>query len=239
MKIKQIIIYVGIGLGVGILLMFFIGKGISSHWEKKYNQDIGTLTEKLKEYEKTIAVSDAAIVLNNQIIAEEKKLYEQAEAKIKEIEAANAALLAQNETLHQQITTLPDDDIVQKMGTYIGAKNVAVWLKGFTLTRIGGEKSLGLFYDKDTYFTLAKNRLDEMTKKDEQITSLNISLTASNGNFTEMENKWLGCDDALQQSLKTNTDLRRLMRWKKIENFGKGALAGGAIVFILKIVKVI
>lgn len=144
-------------------------------------------------------------------------------------------LTSENITLKGQLAAMPDDDIVLTMAKYIGKSNVAkLGIGSFSLTRPGAENSVSIFFDNDTNVAKILKLNDIIAKKEDAEKSFGESLQKAKEATAAVQVDAKKCDDALVASQKVNSDLKRVLFWKKVETWGERGL-----LLLLTIAKVI
>jgi cell division protein FtsL len=157
-------------------------------------------------------------------------------AKNQILEKANQGLIVENTEYKKQIKLMSDIQVAEQMGKWIGQTEVQAFINGqwhFSLTRPGGEKTLGIFKDRDTYFSLATNRLEQITTKDSTIKSLETDLSLSEG---QTKIAIADRDEAVSTLLEakiTIKDLNKKLRLSFLKNTGLGIGAGVIIMTVV------
>ncbi len=203
--------------------------------------NIALLKEDLAKYQSSIdeltsQKADIEIKLDN-----EKKLREELDKKIKELEVSNSSLIYENSLYKKAIATFSDEKIVEEIGKNVGSENVALANSDikqnerfiFSLTRIGGEKTLSLFRDATDYFNLANDRLNQISLLNDEIVSFKKTneLTIKKLDLTEQ---------ALNQANKVILDydnqlsiIKKKSRASTFKKVGVGVLIGFATCLIV------
>lgn len=182
-------------------------------------------------------------VENEKLIAEingqlaiEAALRREAENKNVVLEKKNAGLLAENADYKKQIAAMPDAQIVVEMGRRIGDENVGnvgVPPYRFGLTRPGGERTVAIFKDAETYFTLAENRLEQINTFQFRVNSLEASLEKESEK-TRIEKK--DKEDAMKLLGDTKVTLEKVKKDMKLntaKKVGTGVAIGVALAVVI------
>lgn len=215
---------------------YYVGTG---HANSGLQKQVNDLITKINDLVARVAKDDVQIAeLQTQRDAE-KALRVEKEKANQILEAKNACLIIENIEFKKQIKLMSDIQLAEQIGRWIGQAEVQVALADkwhFSLTRVGGENTVAIFKDKDTYFSLAANRLVEMNNKDVAIGSLEKDLTLSEG---QTKIALSGRDEAVKDLIEakdTIKDLNKKLRLSFIKNgaigIGVGAVLG-VIVFSL------
>jgi len=157
-------------------------------------------------------------------------------AKNQILEKSNQGLIVENVEYKKQIKLMSDIQVAEQMGKWIGQAEVQAFINSqwhFSLTRPGGEKTLEIFKDRDTYFSLATNRLEQITTKDSTIKSLETDLTLS-GDQTKIA--IAGRDEAVKYLVEakvTIKDLNKKLRLSFLKNTGIGLGVGTLVTVVV------
>lgn len=153
------------------------------------------------------------------------------------LEHKNAGLLAQNAEYKKQIANMTDAQVVTEIGLKVGEENVASITAippfSFGLTRVGGEKTVAIFKDAETYFSLAESRLLQIGTFQARVNSLELSLdkeTALCNSETAAKN------DAIKTLGDAKTvleNVRKDLKKSRLVNTAKGAALGVAFAVVV------
>jgi len=212
---------------------YYVGTG---HANAGLQKQVNDLIAKINDLVSRIAKDDIQIAnLQTERDTEKVQRLEYA-AKNQALERSNQGLIIENTEYKKQIKLMTDIQLAEQMGKWIGQSEVQAFVNGqwhFSLTRPGGEKSVELFKDRDTYFTLATNRLEQMNSKDASIASLEKDLGLSEG---QTKLALSGRDEAVKDLIEAKDAIKglnkslRIARWT---NTGKGLLVGAVITTVV------
>jgi len=236
---------------LAIILFLFIGAAGyyfgTGHNNAQLQKQITDLLTKITELTGRVAKDDAIIAHNDVTIAQGVKDKEELQAKNTVLEAKNTGLITENAEYKKQIKQMTDIQLASEIGSRIGPNEVQVFISGqwhFSLTRIGGEKTISIFKDAETYFTLAINRKTELDNVNLALKSMDMALTASQDS-TKLA---LGARDEAVGLLgeskvtigdlnKDNLRLSRKLKLSKFTNTGIGAGLGIVAVIVFSSLK--
>jgi len=225
--LSPVLVIVTIVVVAGLCLFFYVqGKDDAN---TNLNQRIGELVVQVADLKDQKTKDDAEHIKTEVALELERATRTKSEAKVSTLEAANSKLLADNASYREQLKHWDDRVVATEMAKHIGTDEVVAELRGawhFSLTRIGGERTLGLFNDAETNFTLAENRKLQLIEKDSQIASLHVSVELKT---VETKRESDGRAEALKkldEAVVLITDQKKLLRRKKMEQFLKGTAVG-------------
>lgn len=234
-------------LVLAVILFLFVGAAGyyfgTGHSDAVLEKQITDLMAKIKALTEQVIHSDAVIAQKDQVIAINEKDIADLQAKNNVLEGKNTALLAENAAYKNQIKQMADIQLAKEMSNWIGPNEVQVFVLNqwhFSLTRLGGEKTVSIFKDAQTYFTLAENRLVQLNNEKAATKDCQTALEASKdstklalfdrdqamGLLTEAKGT---IHDLNSENLKLNRKLT-LSKWK---NTGIGIAAGVAIGLVV------
>jgi hypothetical protein len=201
------------------------------------------LKRELQELRQTVATlnlretqREAELAVLRSKLEDEEKNRKLSEARVQELEGEQAQLLQENTLYKQQIHQLNDVQIAEQIGSRIGQEEVGVEIRSkwtFTLTRLGGEKTLGIFKDERTWFSLAESRGTEIVELKGQVESLNVSLKLEQQITLQERQGKEEAKAALAQSMSTLHDVQKASIRKSTKSFLTGALVGAVVVGVL------
>lgn len=171
--------------------------------------------------------NDKKVAELNGLLAIEVMQRKDAENRNIVLENKNAGLLVENADYKRQIAEMPDAQIVVEIGRRVGDENVGnvgVPPYRFGLTRPGGEKTVAIFKDAETYFTLAENRLEQINTFQFRVDSLQKSLEKETEK-TRIEHD--GKVDAMNLLKDTKFTLEKVQKDMKLGTFKKVATGFG------------
>lgn len=215
---------------------YYVGTG---HANSGLQKQVNDLITKINDLVAKVAKDDIQIAELQTERDAERSLRIQKEAENQKLEAANATLLVQNAEYKKQIKLMTDIQLAEQIGKWIGQAEIQVALVDkwhFSLTRVGGENTLGIFKDRDTYFTLSNNQAVEINNLKASNESFQRDLTASEGQTKIALNGRDEAVKALTEAKTTIQDLNKKLRLSFIKNSAIGAGVGvvvGVIVFSL------
>jgi cell division protein FtsB len=233
-------------LVLAIILFLFVGAAGyyfgTGHSNTQLQKQITDLLTKITELTGRIAKDDAIIASNDVTIAQGVKDKEALQAKNTVLEAKNIGLMTENTEYKKQIKQMTDIQLANEIGSRIGPNEVQMFISGqwrFSLTRTGGEKTVSIFKDAETYFTLASNRKTELDNANLALKSMDVALTASQDS-TKLA---LGARDEAVGLLgeskvtigdlnKDNLRLSRKLKLSKFTNTGIGVGVGVVAVIL-------
>lgn len=215
---------------------YYVGTG---HANSGLQKQVNDLIAKINDLVSRVVKDDIQIAALQTERDSEKALRLVEFAKNQILERTNQGLIVENIEYKKQIKLMSDIQVAEQMGKWIGQSEVQAFIIGqwhFSLTRPGGEKTLEIFKDRDTYFSLATNRLEQITTKDTTIKSLETDLSLSEG---QTKIAIAGRDEAvstLLEAKETIKDLNKKLRLSFLKNGAIGIGAGAivtAVVFSL------
>lgn len=198
---------------------------------------ITDLKEQVKELTDKDVKREAAVAVINNNLEKEHEARVASEARVQKLESSNKTLLAENAAYRERIKQMPDIEIASEIGTRIGPEEVSVdihyqWT--FSLTRRGGESTLEIFKNAETYFTLSENRGVEIKELNIQIGSLKTSVELEKQS-TALEKQ--GKEEAqfsLTQAMNTVNNLNKSLKWERTKGYITGAVIGIAVGIIVE-----
>lgn len=162
------------------------------------------------------------------------------EKKIASLEEKNVALLTELDKYKQQTVSLDDVSLAGRIGDFIGASEISV-IKldkySFSLTRIGGERTLSLFYDSKAYFSLANQRLEQIRLYEEKEQSYLKTIELKDVEIGVYKRTVEEANKVIVDYDKTVAGLLRKNSKNKLAWFGRGVLLGSGVVLFFSLIR--
>ena len=181
-----------------------------------------------------VAAGQRRITELNTALSAEKAARGKADAEVLRLSDLAKKLLAQNAAYQQQIATMTDERLLEEMARRLGATEVGMARGGdvwrFSLTRLGGERAVSLFSERETYFTLSQNQALQIDQYIAKNASLERSLVIE-ANKTDIERAARvaaleALDRAMLQIRKTESAMSSGKRKSFLFGLATGAAAG-------------
>ncbi|MCK4384677.1 MAG: hypothetical protein KAW52_00295 [candidate division Zixibacteria bacterium] len=171
---------------------------------------------------------------------EEAQARKESDKEIKEIRAAGRQKDRELVKAKAKIKELTPDQLTIQLNARVPGQYALLSTEDFSLTRYGGEATLGLFMDGERCTVALSERDSEI----EEYKIKEISFNKDRKNFkvdlTATEKLVSDCDTARLAAINAKEDLHKAFKAMKWKQFGKGAVGGGLlVVVILKIAGVI
>jgi len=217
-----LIVLLGVGSGIGIY------EYIRS---KTLDKNVAQLKEDVAGLKDQAKVDAVQLAANSKELADGKKERETLASENTQLHSQNATVIAERDEYKRQLKMMTDIQIAEEMGKRIGAEEVGVVVSGnfrFSLTRVGGEKTVAIFKDAEVYFTLSQNQSKEIGNLNITVKSLESSLkTEENSTAIEHEGR-VRAEFTLDKAMKDVTTLvgqKKLNRWMgRLEGVGVAVL---------------
>ena len=212
---------------------YYVGTG---HANSGLHKQVNDLITKINDLVAKVAQDDVQIANLQTERNAEKALRVEKEKENTALHSANANLIVENAEFKKQIKLMSDIQLAEQIGKWIGQAEVQVALVNkwhFSLTRVGGENTLSIFKDRDTYFSLSINQATEIGNLKASNESFGRDLTAS-----ESQTKIAldGRDEAIRDLIEakgTIKDLNKKLRLSFFKNAGLGIGAGAIITTVI------
>lgn len=231
-KLKKILAGAGVvAIAITVALILY---GAQQH--RAYLKAVGASVALTAEYKTEKATAETQILALNAQITSLTKAKDEALQSAAASQAHASSLAASLSQLQGETAALPPDTLAGRIGTYIGAGNIALTGGGrFSFTRPGAEATYNLFLSADS---LTK-QLDASQSAYASVTS---ALAASEstaqawarkyqlrtGEYRAALSAWAADQDALAH-------LRRSILGRRTKSFVSGAVAGIAAVLIFQL----
>jgi hypothetical protein len=212
---------------------YYVGTG---HANSGLQKQVNDLITKINELVARVAKDDVQIAELQTQRDTEKALRIEKEKANQVLEAKNAGLIIENTEFKKQIKLMTDIQLAEQIGKWIGQAEVQVALVDkwhFSLTRVGGENTVAIFKDRDTYFSLANNRLEQITNLTVSNQSLEKDLTLSEG---QTKIALSGRDDAVKALLESKDTIKDLNKKLRLSFIKNGAIGIGAGIIVTAVV---
>ncbi|MCX7975352.1 MAG: hypothetical protein N3B16_12780 [Candidatus Aminicenantes bacterium] len=152
---------IGFWLLLAVLLLSWAGFLVFTEKASSiYNEELEKIKSKYESDRKAWEEEKAVI------LSEIEPLRAEIESLAKEnelLEKKNASLLSDLKTAQDQIASLSDSELAAKVGGYVGEEEVRETKTGsFLFTRLGTERSLAIFYERDAFSLVAANLKTEV-----------------------------------------------------------------------------
>lgn len=184
-------------------------------------------------WEEKIAALSKKILEREAELAALTKSMEAVRLEREKIEAELAAV-------KKSISEMKNSEIGQSIGQYIGEKEIAELAGGrFSLSRLGAEKTLFLFKERDSFALVIKNQARELELAEKRY-SLTRQQAADALQQAEAERVIrLSAEEALRKSLEELSLTKRQLRRGKILSFleGTGVGIGAGVVLSYLLLK--
>lgn len=204
----------------------------ANHQRDALADEVRDLKTSIEDLRKQKALDDEEHIKTEAALSFERELRTKSEARNTELEKKNAGLLAENASFRDQIKTWNDAQLVTEMAKVVGDTEVGSVLNGqwhFSLTRVGGERTVGRFKDAETYFNLSQNQALQISEKSIQIVSLNNSLALQTAETKRESDGRVAALSKLDDAESTIGKMQKASAKDK----RNAALKGGAVASVL------
>lgn len=235
-NMKNIVINVVVIAAIAILI-FFLVQSITAHrWGAKYeaaNKKFGELQQEYDNFKATAEKEKAQLRADRD---KDKQEREELDASIAKLENEKIDLEIRLAREKKKTATLSPDDLAKKLNKRVPNEYSLLQTNDFRLTRVGGEKTLNLFLDGESYLEKYNNQLKISQADEKKIGSLEESLAKAEKETSITEEELKKCDDSLKACVEAKTALEKSVRSRKWKARFQGALGGSALtVALLKI----
>ena len=239
-KIKDWLPYIAI-------FLLFVGFGIYAYQNlranKYYDKHLvseGEFQAKNKAYLKLKRETDIEKETLARERDEEKLAREERDREINKIKADGRKKDAALVKAKAQIKELSPDELTTQLNSRVPSQYTLLGTEDFSLTRYGGELTLGIFMDGERCIGKLSERNAEIEKYKTNEISFNDEIFNLNTDLKLTEIALAGCDLARLAAITSKENLEKAFKAMKLKQFIKGA-GGGAllVVVILKIAGVI
>lgn len=171
---------------------------------------------------------------------EEKLAREERDREINRIRAAGRKKDAALAEAKAKIQELTPDELTTQLNSRVPGQYTLLGTEDFSLSRRGGELTLGLFMDGERCTVALSERNSEIGKLKIKEISFNVEISNLNTALKSTEDALAGCDNARLTAITSKENLHKAFKAMKWKQFGKGAVGGGILVVaILKVAGVI
>lgn len=182
------------------------------------------------------AIDDSEHIKTQAALEFEREYRQKSEAKNAQLESENSQLRADNLSYKEQLKAWSDDVLAAEIAKRVGEEEATAELRGrwhFSLTRLGGERTVGIFKDAETYFSLSENQKLQLVEKDSQISSLGTSLALQTAETKREADGRVAALGKLDEAEVTIDKMAKTRASEKRKATLKGGVAGAVIVLFI------
>lgn len=171
---------------------------------------------------------------------EERKAREASNREVQKIKAEGRKKDRELVEAKAKIKELTPDELTTQLNQRVPDQFTLLGTEDFSLTRRGGELTLGLFMDGERCAETITERDREIRKFKSNEISFNVEIFSLKKSLKSTEITLERCDKARLAAITSKENLHKSFKAMKWKQFGKGAIGGGlAVAVILKLTGVI
>lgn len=230
-----------VGICVILVLVFFVLQiGRANKWYNKYLISEGEFQAKNTTYLDLKKETDREKIILARERNEEALARKERDREINRICAAGRKKDAALAEAKARIKELTPDQLTIQLNARVPGQYALLSTEDFSLTRYGGEATLGLFMDGEHCAGALSERNSEIEKYKTKEISFNKDIESFKIDLKSTEKLVSDCDKARLAAITSKENIEKAFKAMKWKQFGKGVVGGGlAVVVILKIAGVI